>query len=202
MDGQAVMEASLLYFQIVLQKLQFLLQRDLLRANAIEGHSQQDRKLERHSLCRGRVSPGQRGNGVQRVEQKMRLHLASQYLELCLRQTGFKPRRLHLSFAISRVVRNRVGQSHSGDTSWKILQAQVQEPDAKRSGQISPTKQHAPANEEPGNNRGNRKACRCVDDQRFLPSAAAETIAGCDRKNGWGNQHPEKIGRASCRERV
>src|SRR6202035_3203492 len=89
-DREAALEPRLLDFEVLLQHLELLLQRDLLGARCVERHPKEVTQAIDHQIGRIQVDPHQPGNRVQRVEQKVRVKLALHRLQLRLHQTGLQ----------------------------------------------------------------------------------------------------------------
>ena len=85
LDDQAITEADLFDFEIQVQRMQLGPERDALHRIAVERVSQKIAQPA-HSLVRGLVGAveDERRDGVERVEQEMRVQLVTQHLELSL----------------------------------------------------------------------------------------------------------------------
>ena len=95
--GQAVTEASPLDAQVQLQQFQFAAQRDFLAVVVLQERAQQFAQAQQHVFRRQRVLVQQGDDGVQRVEQEMRLQLRLQHLQARLRQFGGQSGRLQFA---------------------------------------------------------------------------------------------------------
>ena len=111
-DAKAIVEARLLNVDVLLQERELLMQRDFVHADAVERHAQQVGELERHVLGGFAVVASERGDGVQRVEQEVRLELDLQHFELSVGQLRFELRGKQLALLIFAVERDGLGDQH------------------------------------------------------------------------------------------
>src|SRR5271165_3361036 len=79
---QPVLEARLLNVNVFLEERQLAAERHFVDTHGVQREAQQVRQLQSHVLGREAVVPGQGGDGIQGIEQKVRLELDLQYLEL------------------------------------------------------------------------------------------------------------------------
>src|ERR1051326_8029851 len=85
LDGAAhfepLAEAHLLDFEVFIEVLHLAFQRDLLNAGTIEGEPQKIAEPRDHAVGALHITIHERGDGVQRVEEKMRLKLHLENLD-------------------------------------------------------------------------------------------------------------------------
>src|SRR5208337_538151 len=72
---QPVVEASLLNVNVLLEERQLAAERHFVDTHGIQREAQQVRQLQRHVLSGEAVVAGQSGDGIQSVEQEVRLKL-------------------------------------------------------------------------------------------------------------------------------
>src|SRR6266852_1133899 len=90
---QALPEPDLLDVEVVPQELQFLLQRHLLRTRTIEHPPQEIAEPCQHADGEGILTgTNELADGVQRIEQKVRLELHLERFQPCLGEVGFELR--------------------------------------------------------------------------------------------------------------
>ena len=113
---QAVAETHLLDVEVLLQHLELLLQRHLLDVRRVQRHAQQVAEPVHHPVGGVDVGPHQAGDGVQGVEEEVRMQLSLQRLQLRLDQPHLELRRIDArarsdsrrnSSACARPTRNR-----------------------------------------------------------------------------------------------
>jgi hypothetical protein len=90
-NGEPVLKANLLDIEIVPQHLQFARQRNLLVASRAQGKSQELAQARNHALCSLWIAVDQGSDGVECIEQKVRLQLKLEGLKLCLIQLHLQP---------------------------------------------------------------------------------------------------------------
>src|SRR5262249_51875684 len=83
---QSILKSNPFDFEIRLQQLHFTAQRNLICTRTIERKSQKLPETRRHAIGCFNIRHLKRGNRVQCVEQKMRLQLRLERLELRLRR--------------------------------------------------------------------------------------------------------------------
>ena len=94
--GNASIEPHLLQINVVLQPVQFLLQRDLLALGA-QVVPEQTAQMHDHLVGGGSIlQPRHAGDHVQGVEQKMRIHLTFEHLQPGVLQILFQCKVPHL----------------------------------------------------------------------------------------------------------
>ena len=81
-DVQALLEPDFLDLQIARHKFQLATQRGDLHPIAFQTHPQQIAESRHHLVRRFDVGEHQRRNGVHRIEQKMRLQMTLQRLQM------------------------------------------------------------------------------------------------------------------------
>src|SRR2546427_508189 len=97
---QALPEPDLLDVEVVPQELQFLLQRHLLRTRTIEHPPQEIAEPCQHADGEGILTgTNELADGVQRIEQKVRLELHLERFQPCLGELGFELRGAQLPFS-------------------------------------------------------------------------------------------------------
>ncbi len=101
--AQPVAEAQAHDLHVALQEVELRLQRHFLRADVLEGHAQQVAQRGDHRIRAAHVLVHQRRDGVQGVEEEVRLELHAQHVELRLREP-----RLELGCAERAVFRDAV----------------------------------------------------------------------------------------------
>src|SRR5262249_398552 len=101
---QTILKPDALYFKVAPQKLELLVQRNLLSPCTVQREPQKVTQPRQHFLWRGRLLVDQRWNRVQRVKQKVRLELHLERLKLCLGELRRKLRRLQLIFTVPAVI--------------------------------------------------------------------------------------------------
>ncbi len=94
LDGQPVAEARLLDFEIFLQELELVLERDFLLAALVERDAKQIAQPRQHLIGGFHVAVHQRRDRVERVEEKVGMQLPLQRLQLRLGKLRVEPRRL------------------------------------------------------------------------------------------------------------
>ena len=109
---KAIVEADLLNVDVLLQERELLLQRDFVDADAVERHAQQVGELQGHVLGGFAVVAGQRGDGVQRVEQEVRLELDLQHFELRVGELRLELRGEQLALLVLAVEGDGLGDEH------------------------------------------------------------------------------------------
>src|SRR5262249_28489115 len=93
-NGQTVLEAHPLDFQIAPQKLQFLLKCDALRPGILQRQPKKITEPCQHLIRRVHIFIKQRGNRVQSVKQKVRMKLHFERLQLSLGDLQLRLREL------------------------------------------------------------------------------------------------------------
>ena len=91
---QTVAEARLFDLQILGEEVELLLERHFLHADALQRHAQQIAEPRDHGVRGIDVAMHQRRDGVERVEQEVRLHLPLQGVQPRLDQPGLELRRV------------------------------------------------------------------------------------------------------------
>ena len=89
-DNQAVGEARLLDLDVLREEVQFRLQWDFLLADVLERQPQQIAQTHERPVGGLDVAVHQRRNGVQRVEQEVRVELLLERLELSFDEPGLE----------------------------------------------------------------------------------------------------------------
>ena len=115
-DCQPLAEANSLNIQISLSKVQFPFQRSQVLALILKAHSQQVTQARDHRVRCVHVSQHQRRDGVQGIEQKVRLQLALQSQQFGVTKVGLQVSGAHFPLSIPRVVKDCVGDHNN----WKI----------------------------------------------------------------------------------
>src|SRR5688572_13018270 len=87
---QTIAEPRLFDFQVLREEIELLLQRHFLHAHALQRHAEQIAQPRDHRVGGVDIAMHQRRNGVQRVEQKVRLHLALQGMQPRFNEPRFK----------------------------------------------------------------------------------------------------------------
>ena len=77
-DGKTIPEARILDLQIAVEDLELFLQRDLRAIFQIERHAEQVAEADDHGIGGGGIVVDQLGDGVQGVEEEVRLELHAQ----------------------------------------------------------------------------------------------------------------------------
>jgi hypothetical protein len=80
-DAEPVAEAERHDLHVPLQKVELRLERHFLRADVLQRHAQQVAERGDHGVRAADVLVHQRRDGVQRVEEKVRLELHAQHLQ-------------------------------------------------------------------------------------------------------------------------
>ena len=105
---EAILKTNALDLEIAVQKLDLLLQRHFHRAGVFERQSEEVAEPRDHLARAFSVFAQQSRNGMQRVEEKMRMNLHFQGFQLRLHELRAKLRSFQLTFAITVVVVERV----------------------------------------------------------------------------------------------
>src|SRR6266850_2486583 len=106
---EALPEPNLLDVEVVSQELQLLLQRDLLRTRAIEHPPQQIAQPGQHADGEGILTgANELADGVQRIEQEVRLELHLERFQARRGELGFELRGAQLPFPQPPVMRDAV----------------------------------------------------------------------------------------------
>src|SRR5208283_3621114 len=103
-----VLEARLLNVNVFLEERQLAAERHFVDTHGVQREAQQVRQLQSHVLGGEAVVTGQSGDGIQGVEQKVRLELDLQHLELGIRELRFQLRRLQFAHTILTVICQRL----------------------------------------------------------------------------------------------
>ena len=90
---EAILVPDLLQLHVAIDEGQFPLQRDHLILGVVEGEAQQVAELFEHPAGRARRALDVRRDGVERVEQEMRVELGAERVEARLGQQPFELRR-------------------------------------------------------------------------------------------------------------
>src|SRR5208337_2992215 len=117
---QPVVEARLLNVNVLLQEGQLAAERKFVDADSIQREAQQVRQLQGHVLGGEAIVAGQRGDGIQGVEQEVRLKLDLQHLKLCVRELRFQLRRPQFALLILAVVGNRLRNQHDVPVALEV----------------------------------------------------------------------------------
>src|SRR2546423_1832996 len=104
LDGQAISKACLLDQQITFEHLQLLLERYFLHADVLQREPQQVAQARDQAVGLLDIPVHERRDGMQSVEQEMRVKLHLEHLQLRLRQPRFQLRCQQLSLAILAIV--------------------------------------------------------------------------------------------------
>lgn len=83
-SGQAAGKAHLLHLQVQLNEVQLLSERHLLGIDVVEHQAEEPAQLGRQALGGFGLVVDERGNAVEGVEEKVRVELLLQYLQLAL----------------------------------------------------------------------------------------------------------------------
>ena len=97
-------KAHLLDFEIAPEEFEFLAQRDLLHVAAIQRAAEQFAEADDHAVGRVGILVDERGDGVERIEQEVRIDLHAQGLQAGLDEFGGERRRLAFALAVGLVV--------------------------------------------------------------------------------------------------
>ena len=89
-DRELRFETALHELQVVACDLQFFLQRDFVGAGRTERETEKIAELREHGVGGMNVFVHDGGNGVERVEKKVRLNLKAEVFELGLREFGLQ----------------------------------------------------------------------------------------------------------------
>src|SRR5262249_52933771 len=89
---KTILKACLFNLKVTLREFNLLLERDLLRSGGVESHPQQFAQAHQHAVGRRHVLLHQHRNGVERVEEKVRLKLRLQVLQFGLSETALQLR--------------------------------------------------------------------------------------------------------------
>src|SRR5271157_5321368 len=110
--GNQRRQSVLLNVDVLLQKGQLATERHFVDAHRVQRKAQQVGQLQRHVLGGEAIVARQRGDGIQGVEQEVRLKLDLQYLKLGVRELRFQLGRFQFTFLILAVVRDRLRDQH------------------------------------------------------------------------------------------
>ena len=111
MDTETRSESGLFDVEVLAQRVELLLERHFLPARRVQRHAQQIAQLVDHDVGRIHVRANQAGDGVQGVEEEMRVQLPLQRLQLRLDQPRLEPRRVERTLLGLAPVDQRVGQA-------------------------------------------------------------------------------------------
>src|SRR5271165_1039617 len=164
---QPVLEARLLNVNVLLQEGQLAAERQFVDAHTVQREAQQVRQLQGHVLGGESIVAGQRGDGIQGVEQEVRLKLDLQHLKLRVGELRFQLRRLQLALLILAVVGNRLRDQHDIPVALEVHQ------DARghvrQKGNVflgCPGDQRVEQNDDYGPDGGQHEARKQMDRQR------------------------------------
>ena len=148
-EAQAVAQTSLLDFNIAREKLQIFAKGDLRMHGVVQRQTQQFTEGGK-SLLRGpRVAPQQSGNGVERVEQKMRMQLRLERVQPRFGQLRLQGRRALLTFLGPAVEMNGLHEAHQAGIDEQVEQieraGEKALPENKFSPHARPWRKHAPS---------------------------------------------------------
>ena len=101
-DFQAIAESRALNVDVAIEQRQLLRQRHAIDESGVQRFAQQMTQAADHPLGGGRLLVHQLRNGVERVEQEMRLQLHAQHLQPRLREQRFELRGPQLPLAAIR----------------------------------------------------------------------------------------------------
>src|SRR5262249_43164825 len=119
--GQSRPQARLFDFEIGLNEVEFLLERDVLAIRAVERGAQQIAEPGNHPVGHFDVLVKERRNGVERVEKKMRMQLHLQNLKLGLGELRLELRRKQLAIPELTVVVEHVRQGEDRQVKKDIV---------------------------------------------------------------------------------
>src|SRR5262249_41674287 len=111
-DSETILEARLFDVEVLLQELGLFLQRHLRLAAAIERDAEQIAQPADHSVGGIRIAVHERGNGVQRVEQEVRVQLRLERLEARLDDLRLELRGAQLPLLRLVIEGDRVADAH------------------------------------------------------------------------------------------
>ena len=97
LDPQALSKPRLLNLQVLFQEVEFLLQRNFLRPDALERQPEQVAELREHRIGRFSIAVHQRRDRMQRVEEEVRVQLALERLQARLREPRLELRGCELA---------------------------------------------------------------------------------------------------------
>src|SRR6185503_14084104 len=109
LDPETIGKPHLLNSEIQLNEVQLLPQFNFLPRRMLERVTQQIAESDEHiDCCLVLVVTNETGDAVQGVEEKVRMQLHAQRIELRLRELCFKTRRQNLAFAVLAIVVERI----------------------------------------------------------------------------------------------
>src|ERR1039457_3458352 len=111
---EAIAESDLLDFEVLGYEFQFPLQRGDLEPDVFHAHSKQIAQKRHHSVCRVDIGEHERRDGMQGVEQKMRLELAPEGFQMCLCNLRLTLRRPKFPLPEPLLVPRDVCDQHNG----------------------------------------------------------------------------------------
>ena len=97
LDRQPLTESSSLNPDVEIENLQLTRKRNLVRLHLIQGDSQQLTQPKKNIFGGLRILLNERNRGLQRIEQKVRLNLDAQSLEVSGSHRGFNMRLVNLT---------------------------------------------------------------------------------------------------------
>src|SRR5215471_15063071 len=124
-DLEPVGKAHSLDFQIPFEKLQLLRQAHLLNTDILERQPEQVAQSCDHTVGCLRVLVNQGRDGVQGVEEKMRMELHPERLQLSFRQLRGELGGAQLSFSIPRIIKIALSSGNDDPVSRQILMKHV-----------------------------------------------------------------------------
>src|SRR5215204_1094062 len=126
------MKAHALDLQVEGQELKLLLERDLLRAGVLQGETEEVAQSSDHAVGRVRVAVQEGGDGVERVEEEVRMELHLEGFELRLRELRLEPRRAQLALAEASVVAEDLIEQKQQPVDAVVLRRVIDDPLERR----------------------------------------------------------------------
>src|SRR5271165_6839925 len=172
---QPVLEARLLNVNVLLQEGQLAAERQFVDTNSVQREAQQVRQLQGHVLGGKSIVAGQSGDGIQRVEQEMRLKLDLQHLKLRIRELRFQLRRPQFAFLILAVIGNHLCDQHDVPVALEVQQSAGKSVREERNVLFRcPGDYRIKPHNDSGGKEGQRYARHQMDRQRRCPTVAVK----------------------------
>src|SRR5262245_33002037 len=127
---QTILKTDLFNFQISFENFQFLPEFYFVRRIPGQCDAQQVAELKQHPIGRVNIPSHQHGDAIERIEEKVRMQLHSQGVELRHRQTSFKIRRQQLSVSIPAIIVYRLVDAENQPVN--------QQPEVKLRNEVAP----------------------------------------------------------------
>src|SRR5208337_3035992 len=172
---QPVLETRLLDVNVLLQEGQLAAERQFVDTDSVQREAQQVRQLQGHVLGGESVVAGQSGDGIQGIEQEMRLELDLQHLKLGVCELRFQLRRPQLAFLILAVVGDRLRDQHDVPVALEVHESAGKS--VREEGNVflrRPRDHRIEPHNDSGGDEGQRYTRNQMDRQRRGPTVAVK----------------------------